>query len=303
MKLISPEASWLTLDMLKDAVRPDAVNTPRLITEARPVAWKTGTSFAFRDAWTAAVFDHYVLVVWVGNFDGAENPAFVGRTAAAPLIFRMVDALRAREPGAGGDMFYADGGFEFAAGGFVRGVGDDRVAELPGQSEGVVHPGRLADCAVRCAPAGVDRQRDGAAVIRRAPDVARHGACGGVRILAVGLGEAFSRGGDASPGPPAVVEKRGPALIASAQDAAKGPCIVSPKKGLIYHLRVGAEADEVLNLEATAETSREELHWFVDATYLGVSARAQRCSGRWRPGSMSSARWTVRAARIRGRSW
>ncbi len=43
------------------------------------------------------MFDRYVLVVWVGNFDGAPNPLFVGRTAAAPLLFSIVDALRARE--------------------------------------------------------------------------------------------------------------------------------------------------------------------------------------------------------------
>jgi membrane carboxypeptidase/penicillin-binding protein PbpC len=59
--------------------------------------------------------------------------------------------------------------------------------------------------------------------------------------------------------------------IAMGPGADKGPRIVSPKKGLIYHVRAGAEADEVLNLEATAETSREHLHWFVDAAYLGVS--------------------------------
>ena len=51
-----------------------------------------------RDAWTAGVFDNYVLVVWVGNFNGTSNPEFVGRTAAAPLFFRIVDALRARNP-------------------------------------------------------------------------------------------------------------------------------------------------------------------------------------------------------------
>ncbi len=50
-----------------------------------------------------------------------------------------------------------------------------------------------------------------------------------------------------------------------------GPRIVSPKKELIYHVRVGAADDEVLNLEATAETSRDHLHWFVDAAYVGES--------------------------------
>ena len=63
-----------------------------------PVAWKTGTSWGFRDAWTAGVVGPYVLVVWIGNFDGQGNPAFVGVDAAAPLFFRIVDALNLARP-------------------------------------------------------------------------------------------------------------------------------------------------------------------------------------------------------------
>lgn len=45
-----------------------------------------------------AVFDHYVLAVWIGNFDGRPNNAFVGRTAAGPLLFQVIDSLRANWP-------------------------------------------------------------------------------------------------------------------------------------------------------------------------------------------------------------
>jgi penicillin-binding protein 1C len=94
--VISEEASFITLDMLRHTPRPDS-GLP-----ARPaVAWKTGTSWGFRDAWTAGVFGRHVLVVWIGQFDGASNPAYVGIQAAAPLFLRMVDALRAEglDPG------------------------------------------------------------------------------------------------------------------------------------------------------------------------------------------------------------
>lgn len=96
LPLLSPAASFITLDMLRHTQRPDT------FTPARPaVAWKTGTSWGFRDAWTAGIFGRYVLVVWVGNFDGSSNPAFVGIEAAAPLFLRIVDALRAErlDPG------------------------------------------------------------------------------------------------------------------------------------------------------------------------------------------------------------
>lgn len=89
-RLLSEEAAFIVLDMLRKTPRPDT-ELP-----ARPaIAWKTGTSWGFRDAWTAGVFGRYVLVVWTGNFDGAGNPALIGIEAAAPLFLRMVDAIRA----------------------------------------------------------------------------------------------------------------------------------------------------------------------------------------------------------------
>src|SRR6202044_3424355 len=88
-RMLSEEASFMVMDMLRQNPRPDdavAAQPSRL-----PLYWKTGTSWSFRDAWTAGSFGPYVLVVWVGNFDGSGNPAFVGVDAAAPLFFQIVD--------------------------------------------------------------------------------------------------------------------------------------------------------------------------------------------------------------------
>src|SRR5437764_4539257 len=95
-KILSPEAAFLTLEMLANVPRPEMNCADG--SRSAPVFWKTGTSHGFRDAWSIAVFDHYVLGVWVGNFDGRANPAFVGRTAAAPLLFQIIDSLRASWP-------------------------------------------------------------------------------------------------------------------------------------------------------------------------------------------------------------
>jgi penicillin-binding protein 1C len=95
-QILSPEAAFLTLEMLGNVPRPEMNCADG--NHSAPVYWKTGTSHGFRDAWSIAVFDHYVLGVWVGNFDGRANPAFVGRTAAAPLLFQIVDSLRAAWP-------------------------------------------------------------------------------------------------------------------------------------------------------------------------------------------------------------
>jgi penicillin-binding protein 1C len=95
-KILSPEAAFLTLEMLGNVPRPELNCADG--SRGASVYWKTGTSHGFRDAWSIAVFDHYVLGVWVGNFDGRANPAFVGRTAAAPLLFQIIDSLRATWP-------------------------------------------------------------------------------------------------------------------------------------------------------------------------------------------------------------
>jgi penicillin-binding protein 1C len=91
VSIITPEAAYIVRDMLQH-------NPPANIFGSRtrfniPIAWKTGTSFSFRDGWAAAVFGKYVLVAWVGNFDNEGNPAFLARSSAAPLLFHMLTEL------------------------------------------------------------------------------------------------------------------------------------------------------------------------------------------------------------------
>jgi penicillin-binding protein 1C len=93
--IIMPEAAFLTLEML-NLPRPEIGRG--YSDQAAPVFWKTGTSHGFHDAWSIAVFNHYVLAVWIGNFDGHANGTFVGRIAAAPLLFQIIDSLRTRWP-------------------------------------------------------------------------------------------------------------------------------------------------------------------------------------------------------------
>ena len=90
--LLTPEAAFLTLDMLRQHAKPQAGLLNEL-TDSAPVAWKTGTSYAFRDAWSVALSGDYVLAVWLGNFDGSSNPNLVGRTAAGPLLFELLALL------------------------------------------------------------------------------------------------------------------------------------------------------------------------------------------------------------------
>ena len=97
VRLVSAEASFITLDMLRRNPRPDEDGTVPVRTRW-PVAWKTGTSWGFRDAWSVGIVGPYVLAIWIGDFDGGGNPAFVGVDAAAPLFFRIADALNLARP-------------------------------------------------------------------------------------------------------------------------------------------------------------------------------------------------------------
>jgi len=94
--LLSPQASFIVRQMLLHNPRPATHGAPGVPEGARPhwpIAWKTGTSWGFHDAWSVGMVGNYLLAVWIGNFDGSANPAFVGREAAAPLFFQIADAL------------------------------------------------------------------------------------------------------------------------------------------------------------------------------------------------------------------
>jgi penicillin-binding protein 1C len=87
VKLFSPEAAFLTLDMLSTPEAGIHVNAAPTVN----LPYKTGTSTGFHDAWCIGVIDHYVLAVWVGRFNGQSSPAFISRTAAVPLFLRLAN--------------------------------------------------------------------------------------------------------------------------------------------------------------------------------------------------------------------
>jgi penicillin-binding protein 1C len=81
--IMSPEAAYMVAEMLKN---------PSKRRDFR-AGVKTGTSYSFKDGWTAGIFGNYVLVVWVGNFNGESNEAFMGRYSAYPLFFKILARL------------------------------------------------------------------------------------------------------------------------------------------------------------------------------------------------------------------
>ncbi|VAW64595.1 Multimodular transpeptidase-transglycosylase [hydrothermal vent metagenome] len=92
-QLMSAEAGFMVLDILKNNPQPGTVSGIEYSHFKNDVAWKTGTSWAYRDAWAIGVSGPYVLAVWVGNFNGKGNTAFIGRSAAGPLLFSIFNAI------------------------------------------------------------------------------------------------------------------------------------------------------------------------------------------------------------------
>lgn len=245
-RLLSAEAAFITLQMLRTNQRPDTREVAQ-----PPVAWKTGTSWGFRDAWTAGVFGHYVLVVWIGNFDGSGNPAFVGIEAAAPLFFRIIDSLRtqgldrpAAEPApppgvsrvevcsASGDLPNALC-TERSSTWFIAGTSPIRVSDL--------HRAVTVDAS-------------GAPTCARGPGT--HTEV--YEYWPTDLQRLFREAGMPRRQPPALPDC-GARSNAGADDA---PAIISPNSATVYALRLSKPAP--LTLRAHAMDAHDTLFWFAN---------------------------------------
>ncbi|MCK4890035.1 MAG: hypothetical protein KAS97_08890, partial [Candidatus Aminicenantes bacterium] len=91
--LITPEASYLTLNMMRELKRPGAEFYWEQYQSKTPIAWKTGTSYGQRDAWSVGVSPEWTIGVWIGNFRGEGNPEIAGYSCAAPLMFDIFNYL------------------------------------------------------------------------------------------------------------------------------------------------------------------------------------------------------------------
>jgi penicillin-binding protein 1C len=91
--LISASAVWLTYEALRKVNRPESEAGWQYFESSPRLAWKTGTSFGFRDAWAVGTTPSYVVAVWAGNADGEGRPGLTGITAAAPVLFDIVNYM------------------------------------------------------------------------------------------------------------------------------------------------------------------------------------------------------------------
>lgn len=285
VRMLSEEASFMTLDMLRSAPRPqDSFARRRSGVQA---AWKTGTSWGFRDAWTAGTFGPYVLVVWVGNFDGRGNPAFVGVQAAAPLFFRLLDALAAQEKlvepiyrqpprlervevcSASGDLPNAECP-QVVSTWYIPGVSPIRVSQIHRRVWIDTRTGEQA-----CPPYDP-----------------RHTRSEVYEFWPTDLLQLFAQAGmpRRRPPPPADCQRDVPSGTA--------PRITSPVIAVTYTVRSGRIGSETIPLAANADSEVRRLHWFVDESYVGTGTPGIAIG--WHPSR--AGHYMVRTVDDRGRA-
>ncbi|MFJ9992111.1 peptidoglycan glycosyltransferase PbpC [Pseudomonas putida] len=95
-RLLSPGSAWIVRRILSGQARPDRDPHAELVQRPQ-LAWKTGTSYGFRDAWSVGVGPRYIIGVWIGRPDGTPVPGQFGLASAAPLMLQVHDLLSNRD--------------------------------------------------------------------------------------------------------------------------------------------------------------------------------------------------------------
>ncbi len=92
-RLLTQESAWSLVDILADSIPPKSSSMLNNYGALRRVAFKTGTSYGFRDAWTIGFDSQHTVAVWIGRSDNRPNPGYSGLNAAAPVLFQLFDLL------------------------------------------------------------------------------------------------------------------------------------------------------------------------------------------------------------------
>ena len=91
---LSASSIWLTYEALQKVNRPESQTGWQYFSSSPDLAWKTGTSFGYRDGWAVGTTPGYVIGVWTGNADGEGRPGLTGVSTAAPILFDLVNLMK-----------------------------------------------------------------------------------------------------------------------------------------------------------------------------------------------------------------
>lgn len=272
--LFSPAAAFLTTDILAQLTRPDlplgAASSMRL----PKIAWKTGTSYGRRDAWSIGYNKQYTVGVWIGNFSGHGSPSLTGADVATPLLFNIFNDLAYNSPN---DWFAPPAALDFrlvcAETGLVPSeTCPNQIIDyfLPGVSEGrrcqhqrevlLSEDGSFVYCRA-CAPAAGFRR---ALYPNLLPEVAAYKEAQGIpyrRLPPHNSRCQLVRGGSES-----------------------APTITSPTANTEYVLN--RHEQQQLLLSCTTDNEVRQVYWYVNDKFLRAAAATERVFFKPPPGPL-----------------
>lgn len=288
-KLLTPEAAFLVLDMLKSNPRPHPVSTAA-ISSNLPVYWKTGTSSRYRDAWSVGIFGPYVLAVWVGAFDNKTHAQFVGLEAAAPLFFSIIDAVQSQYPNLQDKIESKSTQLNL-----VR----VKVCEASGLLPTPLCPKTVDTWFI---PGVSPIKRDN--VFRevlidtktglRACQVSANTKFVVYEFWPSDLENLFESAGIHHPKPPSYSHE---CIMQSKAGEGIPPHIISPRENLVYSLHINSTENHIIPMLAIADEDVKSIYWFVDNSYVGESTPSHPLDWQAQPGN-----YRLRAVDDHGRS-
>jgi penicillin-binding protein 1C len=288
-RFLSPEASYLTLEILKKMPRPGTAGGSPWSEKGIDIYWKTGTSQAFRDAWTLGIAGRYVIAIWLGNFNGDSNPALIGRDMAAPLFFEIVDALKSTEKMSSPLAFSPSLNIKKVAVCSVSG-------QLPGphchhKKDTWFIPGKspISVCDLH-REIMVDKI-SGLRLCNQWSDNSKKMV---FEFWPSDLLKLFNQAGMPRAMPPAWDPH---CELKDVATNGKPPSITSPQSDLVYSLRADQDRSTKIALRAIADADVRETFWFVNDTFVGKTKPREPLFWNAKPG-----RFSVRVVDDQGRS-
>lgn len=271
-KLLSPEAAFITLDMLKDTPPPGGSATSDTL--PLPVYWKTGTSGGLRDAWSVGVFGHYALAVWVGDFHGTTRGNYVGIVQAAPLFFEIVKQV-AGATHAQDELQEKAGKLSIAKRYACTDTGDIESPYCTNKAMAWVIPGVSP-----IKPSNIYRR---VLVDRDSGKLACHfvGGKTDYRVMQFWPSDIIRLYADAGiekPQPPAWQKECAGQMVGDS----KAPLITSPPRDMVYRLR--AKGENNLPLKATLDGSSRSVFWFMDNALITKAQAGETVFAPLKPG-------------------
>ncbi|MBW3129195.1 penicillin-binding protein 1C [Hymenobacter profundi] len=272
--LVSPAAAFLVTDILSQLTRPDLPINATSSLRLPKIAWKTGTSYGRRDAWSIGYNKEYTIGVWVGNFSGQGAPTLTGADVATPLLFDLFNTLAYNSPN---NWFAPPAALDFrlvcAETGLVPGENcPNQVIDyfLPNVSSGrrcqhqrevlVSEDGAFAYCRA-CAPAAGYRRLLYPNLL---PEVAAYKEAQGIPYRRL------------PPHNPQCQLVRG--------GAERAPSITSPLPNTEYVL--DRHEHQQLLLSCTTDSEVRQVHWYVNDQFLRTANATERVFFRPSPGPL-----------------